>query len=391
MRDLSAARFVAPRSRYAIERTRVINRPMTFRTRPRNSRVHRALASLRLMHDIRSSTRGMLVARFALALESSEWQFHRGGEIVNVRMGFLVSKPVWATWIGSIVIAGAAAYGIAAQTAATLGATFERRILAAALPEAAFDLRFFSTAVKTDTSGQIITDVNAAGPRRLVGAEAAGERAGLPRFTKILFANQYNTGKPSAGDRIDPNNPLVKSGDQHWPFVKQPFRSWPNALAVTADGAKLYVTLPGREGDPDWRVAVVDARVRRVLRWVDLRPAGQTRGTRPTGIAISPLNTAVYPRQYVVVANEYANFASVLDTSTDAVIGEFQTDFYGEDLIFNPACTRLYLTDRFKDQVRAFAIAAGPSFTEIAQIPTGATDLDRANPRDLALSADANT
>jgi hypothetical protein len=49
----------------------------------------------------------------------------------------------------------------------------------------------------------------------------------------------------------------------------------------------------------------------------------------------------------------------------------------------------LYLTDRFGDQVRAFAIGAGPSFTQIAAIRTGANDLDRTNPRDLALSADA--
>jgi len=58
----------------------------------------------------------------------------------------------------------------------------------------------------------------------------------------------------------------VNSGSQHWPFVKQPFRSWPNALALTPDGNKLYVTLPGREGYPDWRVASVDTRSRQVLR-----------------------------------------------------------------------------------------------------------------------------
>jgi hypothetical protein len=36
----------------------------------------------------------------------------------------------------------------------------------------------------------------------------------------------------------------VNSGSQHWQFVKQPFRRWPNALALTPDGNKLYVTLP---------------------------------------------------------------------------------------------------------------------------------------------------
>ena len=49
------------------------------------------------------------------------------------------------------------------------------------------------------------------------------------------------------------------------------------------------------------------------------------------------------------------------------------------------------MTDRFKDQVRAFRIDPGPCFTQIAEIPTGATDLDRANPRDLSISADGST
>jgi DNA-binding beta-propeller fold protein YncE len=283
-------------------------------------------------------------------------------------------------------------YRLLAQTSGgTLGAPFTRQILEPALPESPFDLRFFSTAVKVGADGRIVRDVNAPGPSRLVGAEAAGVRAGLPRFTKILFANAYDNGTPSEGDRIDPNNPIVKSGSQHWPFVKQPMRSWPNALAVTPDGAKVYVTLPGREGYPDWRLAVINAPGRRVIRWIDLRPAGQTRATRPGGLAISPANTAIYPRPYVVVANEYANFASVVDTGNDAVIGEFKTGFYGEDLIFNANGTRLYLTDRFKDEVHAFAITAGPIFTELAEIPTGTNVLDRTNPRDLALSADGRT
>ena len=83
-------------------------------------------------------------------------------------------------------------------------------------------------------------------------------RAGLERFTKILFGVHYFDGRPDPGTRLDPNDPQLSSGSEHWPFVKQPFRSWPNALALTPAGNKLYVTLPGREGYPDWRVAVVD-------------------------------------------------------------------------------------------------------------------------------------
>jgi DNA-binding beta-propeller fold protein YncE len=71
---------------------------------------------------------------------------------------------------------------------------------------------------------------------------------------------------------------------------------------------------------------------------------------------MSPLNPTIFPRPYAVVANQYANFASIIDTGNDAVIGQFETDFYGEDLVFNANGTRLYLTDRFVDQVRAFRI-----------------------------------
>src|SRR5262245_11488400 len=276
------------------------------------------------------------------------------GGSVNVKSHARVWKQIVGTFAVSVLVTSIAVEYRAAAQGSTLGPAFDRHVLKAALPESPFDLRLFSTAVKTDSNGRVITDVDAPGPRNLVGAEAAGDRAGLPRFTKILFSASYFTG--TAGHRLDPNNPIVTSGGEHWPFVKQPFRSWPNAIAVTPDGMKLYVTLPGRDGYPDWRVAVVNTSQRSVTRWIDLRPAGQPLPTRPDGIAMSPLNTAIYPRPYAVVANEYANFASVIDTGTDRVIGEFGSGFYGEDLIFNAAGTRLYMTDRFKDQVRAFAI-----------------------------------
>ncbi len=269
--------------------------------------------------------------------------------------------------------------------AATLSASFERRVLAPSLPEAPFDLRFFTTAVKTNSEGEIITGPDDDPVKNLVGSEFAGVRAGMERYTKIMFGAAYIDGRPDPGTRIDPNDPEVKSGNQFWPFVKQPFRSWPNALAVTPDGRKLYVTLPGREGYPDWRLAVVDTAARDVLTWIDLRPAGQARGTRPVGVAVSP--TA----PFAVVLNQFANFASVVDTRTDRVVGELQTGFYAEDLVFNASGTRLYVSDRFKDQVRAFRVDPGPFFTQIAEIPTGATELDRTNPRDLGLSADGRT
>ncbi|HEX7314555.1 MAG TPA: Calx-beta domain-containing protein [Pyrinomonadaceae bacterium] len=278
----------------------------------------------------------------------------------------------------------------ATRTNQTFSAAFQRRVLEMA-PEAPFELRLFETAVKTNSKGEIITGPTSDPVKNIVGAESAGVRAGLERFTKIMYGASYIDGRPDPGTRIDPNNPQVKSGNQFWPFRKQPFRSQPRALALSQDGKKLYVTLPGKEGYPDWRVAVVDTNSRQVSRWIDLRPAGETKGLRPIGVRAAPINNAISTFPYVVVLNQYGNFASVIDASNDSVVGEFETGFYGEKLVFNKTGTRLYITDRYKDAVRAFRIDPGPAFTQIALIPTGNTQLERANPRDLDISADGKT
>lgn len=278
----------------------------------------------------------------------------------------------------------------ASQIEQAVSAPFERKILSVS-GESPLDLRIFTTAVKTDSRGRIITGPNSDPIKNIVGAEAAGERGGQQRFTKIMFGAGYIDGRPDPGTRIDPNNPIVKSGSQKWPFIEQPFRSHPRTLALTADGRKLYVALPGREGYPDWRVAVVDTAARRVISWVDLRPIGVNQGLRPIAIKVAPLNTAIYGNEYAVVLNQYGNFATVIDTTSDSVLGTFETGFYAEKALFNRTGTRLYITDRFKDQVRAFKVDPGPFFTEIAQVPTGTTELERTNPRDLDLSEDGKT
>jgi len=252
----------------------------------------------------------------------------------------------------------------ATQSSLILSPNFQPRILSTS-GESPLALRIFTTAVKTDSRGRIITGPTSDPVKNIVGAESAGERGGMQRFTKIMYGASYIDGRPDPGTRIDPNNPVVKSGSQVWPNIKQPFRSQPRAMALTADGSKLYVTLPGREGHPDWRVAVVNTASRRVTKWIDLRPSGVNRGLRPIGIRVSPLNASIYPVQYVVVLNQYANFASVIDTTNDSVLGTFETGFYGEKALFNADGTRLYVTDRFKDSVHIFRVDAGPFFTQI--------------------------
>ena len=70
---------------------------------------------------------------------------------------------------------------------------------------------------------------------------------------------------------------------------------------------------------------MVDTSTKRVLKWIDLRPGGVNRGLRPIGVRVAPLNPDIYPVQYAVVLNQYANFASVIDTTNDSVLGNFET------------------------------------------------------------------
>ena len=88
----------------------------------------------------------------------------------------------------------------------------------------------------------------------------------------------------------------------------------------------------------------------------------------------APLNTSISRvRRTSSCSTSTRNFASVIDATTDTVVGEFETGFYGEKLVFNATGTRLYITDRYKDAVRAFRVDPGPRFTQIAVIPTGET------------------
>src|ERR1051325_9100727 len=103
----------------------------------------------------------------------------------------------------------------ATRTNQTFSAAFQRKVLEMA-PEAPFELRLFETAVKTNSKGEIITGPTSDPVKNIVGAESAGVRTGLERFTKIMYGASYIDGRPAPGPRIDPNTPQVKSGSQSW-------------------------------------------------------------------------------------------------------------------------------------------------------------------------------
>ena len=165
------------------------------------------------------------------------------------------------------------------------------------------------------------------------------------------------------------------------------------ALALTPDGAKLYVTLPGREGYPDWRVAVGQHRRRGRVTALDRSAAGRAAARhapgRRRGLAG---NTAISARPYAVVANQYANFATrhrhrhrrgASATSRPASTARISSSTRPARGSTSPTASRT--------RSARFAVDRGPTFTQIAEIPTGSNDLDRANPRDLAISADGTT
>jgi hypothetical protein len=74
---------------------------------------------------------------------------------------------------------------------------FERKVLAPSLPEAPFDLRIFTGAVKTDSRGEIIDGPDTDPVKKLVGAEAAGPRAGMERFTKSCSGRATSMAVPT--------------------------------------------------------------------------------------------------------------------------------------------------------------------------------------------------
>src|SRR5688500_17496645 len=92
--------------------------------------------------------------------------------------------------VALVVCIGAINHRVSAHARPPLSAPFTLSVLATS-DEAPFHLRFFTTAVKTDSEGRIITGLNNDPVKNLVGAEFAGKRAGHRRFTKIMFGADY--------------------------------------------------------------------------------------------------------------------------------------------------------------------------------------------------------
>ncbi|GIX47627.1 MAG: hypothetical protein KatS3mg131_1838 [Candidatus Tectimicrobiota bacterium] len=169
--------------------------------------------------------------------------------------------------------------------------------------------------------------------------------------------------------------PPTRSPDESFRRIgAQPPRNHPTALALSADERTLYVTLPGNEAEPRDLVAVIDTASRRVRTFLR--------------VGLSPICAALHPAgRYLVVCNQFSNYLSVIDTATQEVVNEILVGFYVQQVVFNAAGTRAYLSNRALDAVEVLEIKdlRGDGNRLRAVIPVGY------NPRDMALSADEQT
>ena len=109
----------------------------------------------------------------------------------------------------------------------------------------------------------------------------------------------------------------------------------PRARAYARTAESSTSRSPAEKAIPIGALPLWTLQSARVLRWIDLRPQGDARDCADRHEGLSVKHRPSIPRPYAVVLNQYGNFASVIDTATDTVIGEFETGFYGEKVVFN--------------------------------------------------------
>ena len=191
---------------------------------------------------------------------------------------------------------------------------------------------------------------------------AAG--ATMPSRFGMLTSRRWTHGQPFERSVLRPV-PNVARG-----LEPQPRRQHPMAVAVSADGTRVYVALHGTELLPGSRVAVYDLRAGRVVRHITLRKAaGQAPATSPYGMKLHP------DGRHLLVTSRFANFATVIDTATDKVTAEVPLDYYSQGIQLSKNGRRAYVTNRYLDQVLTVEIA--PAGKKGGRAPPGASMLVR--------------
>ncbi len=127
----------------------------------------------------------------------------------------------------------------------------------------------------------------------------------------------------------------------------QPRRDHPIDVELSGDGRKAYLALQGSELEPGSEVAVVDLERMCVIKRIPLSIDG---GESEPGS--SPFRIVAHPDgNHLLVINRFSNFGIVLDTRTDEVVEEVPLDFYCQDGVYSPSGDKLFLANRYLDQV----------------------------------------
>ncbi|MCX5797016.1 MAG: YncE family protein [Elusimicrobia bacterium] len=181
------------------------------------------------------------------------------------------------------------------------------------------------------------------------------EPGSLPSKYGLLTSSRWAYGAAFKKEDLKP----VANTNPH-PEPK-PWRDHPFDLALTPDGKKAYVTLPGSEARPGHEVAVFDVAKRKVVKRI-------TVGSSPWSIAAHPGG------RFLVVLNRFSNYASVIDTASDKVTGEIPLDFYCMRLVHNKAGTRAYVSNRYLNQILVLDVDARGGAYRAAVRPLGGFD-----------------
>ena len=159
-------------------------------------------------------------------------------------------------------------------------------------------------------------------------------------------------------------------------WAPQPSRDRPERIALSPDGRRAWVSLPGTVDRPGHAIAEVDVASGALLGRV--------------AVGASPLGLAMHPDgEVLVVFNRFSNHVSVVDTAHREVVHRPAADFYAVDGAFAPDGSELWISNRWRDAVAVWDVARDGRGLEIrARDEPGVAVGD--NPRDLAISADGS-
>jgi DNA-binding beta-propeller fold protein YncE len=152
----------------------------------------------------------------------------------------------------------------------------------------------------------------------------------------------------------------------------QPKRLNPYAVDISPDGKWALVALRGSELEPGTQVALVDMVRGELTQRIEV-------GARPVAVRFHPSG------KLAVVLSQMSPFAAVIDAARGSVVERLEVGHYAEDLVFSPDGSRMWLSDRARDEIQLWSLSAGAGSLGASLIATAPAGR---NPDALALSPD---